>query len=360
VGYVDKAGVLAQAVPLPVEGDPDKAVDILAYGSEESAKEALKAGDVQAYYVIAPDYLETRRVQLVYDKRPGENATRQFWDFMQFNLAIDGAPDVARRAALGVDVWARSADGSREFPPNVTVGLFFPLITAFVFVYLVVSTGGQLMGVLLVEKESRTAEILMTSISPGQLMGGKVIGVVAANLTMLLGWIAIGLLVLLVGVNYLGVSWLQDLSINVPSLIQVCAVMLPEYVLIAALMAALGASVVDTQEAQQVAGAFALPMMVPIWLAMLYIESPNSPIGIALTLLPGSAPMATAVRASFYDVPNWQIACSAAIQALCALGAVWLAGRAFRLGMLRYGQGLKLREIISRRKPLAAAGGADE
>jgi hypothetical protein len=31
---------------------------------------------------------------------------------------------------------------------------------------------------------------------------------------------------------------------------------------------------------------------------------------------------------------------------LCAGGAVWVAGRAFRLGMLRYGQRLDWRELL--------------
>ena len=360
VGYVDLSGLLAEVVPAPVKGDPNKAVEMLPYALEDEARAALESGEIQAYYVISADYELNRRVELVYEKTPGENATRQFWDFMQINLVADRPPEVARRAALGSSVSARLPDGSREFPPSPTLGLFIPLLAGFAFLYLVFSTGGQLMGVLVEEKENRTAEILVTSISPGQLMGGKVIGVVAANLTMLLGWIAIGLLVLLIGGNYLGIGWLQDVSVDGPTMLKLAAVLLPEYVLVAALMAALGASLVDSQEAQQVSGTMALPAMVPLWLAMLYIENPDSPIGIILTLLPGTAPMATAVRTSFYEVPTWQIACSALIHTVCALGALWLAGRAFRLGMLRYGHGLKLREILAQRKTLAAAGGANE
>jgi ABC-2 type transport system permease protein len=46
-------------------------------------------------------------------------------------------------------------------------------------------------------------------------------------------------------------------------------------------------------------------------------------------------------------VPFWQIAASALVQVVCAAGAVWLAARAFRLGMLRYGQRLRWRELFA-------------
>jgi hypothetical protein len=57
---------------------------------------------------------------------------------------------------------------------------------------------------------------------------------------------------------------------------------------------------------------------------------------------------AFSLRAGFSHVPAWQIATSFAILVLCACGAVWLAGRAFRLGMLRYGQRVDWRELFPR------------
>ena len=54
------------------------------------------------------------------------------------------------------------------------------------------------------------------------------------------------------------------------------------------------------------------------------------------------------IRQGMTNIPVWQIVASSAIMILCAVASVWLAGRAFRLGMLRYGKRLKWREIFAR------------
>jgi ABC-2 type transport system permease protein len=53
------------------------------------------------------------------------------------------------------------------------------------------------------------------------------------------------------------------------------------------------------------------------------------------------------MRIGFTTVPTWQLVSSVVLLVLSAIGAVWLAGRAFRLGMLRYGQRLRWKEIFS-------------
>jgi ABC-2 type transport system permease protein len=53
------------------------------------------------------------------------------------------------------------------------------------------------------------------------------------------------------------------------------------------------------------------------------------------------------IRDGFTILPAWQILLSSLVQVMGAVGAIWLAGRAFRLGMLRYGKRLRLREIFS-------------
>jgi ABC-2 type transport system permease protein len=102
----------------------------------------------------------------------------------------------------------------------------------------------------------------------------------------------------------------------------------------------------DTREAQQVAGLFTLPVVVPFWLLMPLMESPNSPLSVGLSLFPLTAPISMAVRAAFTDVPAWQIALCIGLLVVCAFGALWIAGRAFRMGMLRYGKRLTWREIF--------------
>jgi ABC-2 type transport system permease protein len=74
--------------------------------------------------------------------------------------------------------------------------------------------------------------------------------------------------------------------------------------------------------------------MLPIYLSMAYIQTPHSPLAVILSLLPFSALITIGMRNLFTIVPGWQVAASLAVQVACACGALWLAGRLLRSGML--------------------------
>jgi ABC-2 type transport system permease protein len=357
VGYVDHAGVLVDPIPAPTEaGSPDSPsasdlVPLIPFQTEEEAREALESEAIQAYYVVAADYRQTNRVELVYIEPPGDNVTRQFWDFMQINKITDVPPEIARRAVAGSNLIVRWPDdgpgGGREFSERTFLNNFLPFFMGIVFIVLLFMSSGYLTQAVATEKENRTVEIVMTSISPGQLIGGKVLGIIAITLTQVITWVVFVVLAVLIGGRYLGFGILQNLSIDSRTAITMLAIALPTYVMIASLMTAAGATVTEGQDAQQVAGLFSLPVVAPFWFAVLFIENPNSPLAIGLSLFPPTALSTFAIRMLSVPVPFWQVVISATLLILCAGGAVWVAGRAFRLGMLRYGQRLNWRELFS-------------
>jgi ABC-2 type transport system permease protein len=143
---------------------------------------------------------------------------------------------------------------------------------------------------------------------------------------------------------------LRGVQISLQTLLLLVVVMFPSFVAVAALMAMVGATVVDSREGQQVTGLIAMPVWIPYMLMAFMISNPNSPLSVALSLLPMTAPLTMLIRQGLTVLPAWQIALSSFIQVLSAVGAIWLAGRAFRLGMLRYGQRLRLREVFARQR----------
>jgi ABC-2 type transport system permease protein len=90
--------------------------------------------------------------------------------------------------------------------------------------------------------------------------------------------------------------------------------------------------------------------LIPLYIAFAFVNKPDSTLAIALSVLPFTSLMTTAMRNMFYSVPSWQVAVSVFVQTIFALGAIWLASRAFRLGMLRYGQRLNWRNIFQLRQ----------
>ena len=363
VGYVDHAGVLANPIPAPKKAsspnDPSVSdlVPLIPFQTEEEARAALESKAIQAYYVVAADYHQTNRVELVYIEPPGDNVTRQFWDFMQINKISDVPPEVARRAVAGSNLVVRWPDdgpgGGREFSARTFLNNLLPFFIGLGFLMLLFMSSGYLTQAVAEEKENRTMEIMVTSISPGQLIGGKVLGIIAVTATQVIAWVAFAALALFIGSRYLDIGVLQNLSIDPQIVITMLAIAAPTYVMVAALMTAVGATVTEGQDAQQVAGLFSLPVMAPVWLGVLIIENPNGPLAIGLSLFPLTALTTFAMRIMSVPIPFWQIAVSVTLLILSAGGAVWLAARAFRLGMLRYGKRLNWRELFQRETPNA-------
>jgi ABC-2 type transport system permease protein len=350
VGYVDHAGLLDNPVPTPLDRS-EKPIEFISYKTENAARQALEAEEIQAYYVLAPDYYETSQIELLYLKEPGTNATRQFYDFIQINLLREQPPEIAERATVRSEVTIRSPDGSLEFPAGgPTLGNFLPMLIGVAFVFLLMMSSGYLMGGVVEEKQNRIMEVLLTSISPTQLIVGKVLSIVAISLTQLATWCLFGVLAVVVGGDVLGVAWFQNPSIEWGPILSMIAIAIPAYVLASALMFAIGATVTEAQEGQSLGALFFMLHMIPLYLLVILIENPSGTISIMLSLLPFTSLLTVGFRSMFAVIPFWQIAASVAIQALCALGALWLAALVFRLGMLRYGKRLKLGEIFPKRR----------
>ena len=349
VGYVDRSGLFADPAPVPVSGSAAP-LDFLPFQAEEDARAALDSGQIQAFLVIPARYPGNRDATLYYLDEPGGGTIRQLLDFVQFNLLADRPEEVARRATLiGQGVIVRSLDARHEVPgdgPNF--GIIMPMLIGFAFLFLLLMNASYLMQAVVEEKENRTMEVLVTSVSSRQLITGKVLGIVAVGLTQLVTWVVFGLISVFVA-RSVGVEWFQDLSLDWQLILVTVALGLPSYLFTAAIMTAIGAITTSAQESQATGSIFFILHVVPLYLAGLLINSPNAVLPTVFSFLPFTALLTIILRSIFASVPLWQVAVSFALQLLYAIAALWLAGRAFRMGMLRYGQRLDWRALVKAR-----------
>jgi len=352
VGYVDQAGILA-ADPISAEfhlkGTYDRPTEFIGFGTVEAAHAALEAGEIQAYFILPENYMPARRVEVVFTREPGENVWRQFYDFLQVCLLAGHSPEVVFRAAAGVDVIVRSIDGRREVPAfsGPTFGLLMPLFVAMAFLFMLLISSGYTMSAMVDEKENRTMEVLVTSVSPVQLMGGKILGIVAISLTLLLSWTLVIVLGIFIG-RQAGVGWLANLGMDWRAVVATVGIAVPAYVVATALMTALGATVNSTQEGQSASTIFFFLHLAPLYAGILFLKDSHSSLAVLLSVLPFTSLMTVGMRNLFTVVPAWQVAVSVGVQVICAVGAIWLASRAFRLGLLYYGQRISFRRLLGR------------
>jgi ABC-2 type transport system permease protein len=350
LGYVDPAGLLAAAGDVLADDD----ITLTAYGERASAQAALEAGQIDAYYLLPahvdPASAEPLDAELVYVEPPPGEAVRRFEAALRRGLLAGQAPAVAERVLEGPRLNVRSLAAGRTFPTGgPEPGIFVSLVAALVFTFLVLTTSGFMMGVIVTEKENRTMEVVISSVSPGELMAGKVLGALGIAAVQLTVWLAFLLATVWVARHVLDVAWLADLAVDWGGLGLLLVVAVPAYFCIGASMALLGTTLVDSQEAHQVGPLFFIPLLAPLWLIVPLAAQPNGPLALVLSFCPVTSVMTFAIRTNFMVVPAWQAVLAAVLSLAGGVGLVWLTGRAFRLSMLRYGQRLRLGELFGGR-----------
>ena len=179
LGYVDLSGVLANPLPIPEEFLEKNSVELVPFENESLAMQALEDGKIQVYYLVSENFLETKEVTLIYYQNPGYNAVKQFRTLLQVNLSAGLPSEAVNRILEGLEYTVRTPDSSRTFSDaNIFSDLVLPLLAGMILMFTLITSAGYLSTAVAEEKESRTIEILATSMSSNQFILGKVVGIV--------------------------------------------------------------------------------------------------------------------------------------------------------------------------------------
>lgn len=356
VGYVDNAGVLNPALSPPL-GDAEAERTVRAgerallreFGSAVEAEEAVEAGEIDIFYVVPAGYPGGQAVQVFYrDEEPDMAVREAFENFVKRNLAA-GAGGVAtaaqERLLDGPALIVRAADGGREISQGNILSFLLPFLAAFLFFFAVIGSSGYLLQVVADEKENRTMEVMITSVTPEQLIGGKALGLIGVSLSQIVLWVVVAAGGLVVGAQF--VPMLGNIEIPWRFLLVIAIFFLPAYALVAGLMTAVGGAVTEVRQGQQIAGVLNLLFIAPFFFMVVLVGNPDSAVAVALTLFPTTSFITVALRWGLGAIPLWQVGLSWAILATSALLSVWASARIFRAGMLRYGQRLALEDMMA-------------
>lgn len=203
----------------------------------------------------------------------------------------------------------------------------------------VMVSGQYLLTTTIEEKQSRVVEMLLSAVSPMELMTGKILGQFCVGLVILVLYSGMGLVAL---VSF-AVAGVLDLSLVLYLFISYVIA----YFVIASLMAAVGAAVNELREAQTLMTPLMIVVMVP-WLLWLPISrNPDSMLALVTSFLPPVNTFAMLLRiTSSSPPPTWQILLSLAIGVASVFAALWFAGKVFRVGLLMHGKPPNLRTLL--------------
>ncbi len=249
----------------------------------------------------------------------------------------------ARFQTRSIDKAAIEAVFNMPNSPSVTVtqdeqrktvpGLNFMIPAAFGILLLLgaMGGGGQLLNSTVEEKSSRVVEVLLSAVSPMELMTGKLLGQMGVSLLGMGLYILMGI-ALLAGFALIG---LLDFSM----IFYLIVFFIITYLVLGSLMMAIGAAVNDIKEAQSLMMPLTLILMIP-WILWIPISTnPNSTLSIAMSFIPPVNSFAMLLRmTSNTPPPFWQVWISIAIGIASAYCAVWFTAKVFRIGLLMFGK----------------------
>ncbi len=269
-GYIDPAGIITQ----PATG-------FQAYPDEASARQALAAGEIEAYYEVPADYLKTGAVRMVannIEDSPSapRNRADEFGRMLNAGLIGDEAitQQLQQRVVIASETSVAPMTERRGGP---TFGGFSPLVygIAILFMIVLMTASAYLMQSVTQEKENRVMEVLMSSVRPRDLLTGKILGISLVGLIQMTLWF---------GSAVFALTTLPFIS-SVVGPISPAAVLLTVvyfalgYFVYASLLAGLGALMPGSREAAQYTLIVIIPLIIPLYLNQAIAAEPNGLAG---------------------------------------------------------------------------------
>ena len=303
---------------------------IVIHGNAVEA--AGPGGELGAYDLYVPPGLDDRDLSFIHrsvrDAIVEARAAARSLD----RAALDALFQVPRQSAttVGPEDERETVRGFNRLLPLAFMVLLFMGIMA----------GGQTMLTSTIEEKStRVVEVLLSAVSPMELMAGKLLGAVAISLVMIGFYVGLGL-VALWSFSMFGLldPWL---------ILYLLIFFLIAFFVIGSLMLAVGAAVNDMTEAQSLQMPLMLVIMVPWFLWPAVSRNPDSMIAIVTSHLPPINTFAMLIRmASSQPPPWWEVWLSIGTGLASVVAAVWVAAKVFRIGLLMYGKPPDVRTLI--------------
>jgi len=344
IGYVDQTGGFEPLYELA-------GIELIRVASEEVATEELTEGALDEYFVIPADYVASGTVaRYTLDKElaPPPAVSSAIEGFLDSNLiASEVPPELIGRVLTPTSIVTTTltAEGTVAEDQGGFTNFIIPtLFGALLAIALNVSANYVLQS-LGEEKENRLMEILLSTVSPGQLLNGKLLGRGAAGLLQVLLWaISLPLLLRLASAAIGGA--LSTIQMTPGLLVLGVVYFILGYLLFAVVSLAIAAICSTVREAQGLAPLFTLAAVAPFWFISLLMFFPNNPIWVVFSLFPFSAPVTMMLRLGITGVPTWQLAVSMAVLIASIVGGLWIAAKLLRIYLLMYGKRPRIREIV--------------
>jgi len=334
--------------------DPSARLELRLYPDEESGRAAVRRSEAAATFVLEPDYRGTSKIRVLIAERgrltpkgvyPGRTAVArlvrkslaapQVQDPLELALLVSVMED--HEEIVGFEGEEAPAATSSDDAIQESLRIIVPILFAAFFAMLIFIASGYLLDGIGEEKENRVLEVLLASLTPEELLLGKMLGLGAAGLLQTAFFVVVGLLpTVFFGALNIGVGRVL--------LMLICALL--GFAMYASLMGASGAVAGNRHEGRQVSAVFTMTAATPLFVIPAFMTGTNI-LSTTMSLFPLTAPIAMTLRLGLDEVPAWQVAVSMTLMAATAWLAWRVGSRVFRVAILMTGARPSLKQIWS-------------
>jgi ABC-2 type transport system permease protein len=340
-GYIDQAGIIEE---IPEWVGEDR---LVGFASESEARQAASQGEIDGYYLIPSDFIQTGNIRYMSPNFSPLTALDSSWTIttsIDYNLV--GA-DPMRLQAFQNPVQVTRIDLAPEEEQrdeSSILAFYLPYGITMLFYVLIITTASLMLNSVAKEKENRVMEILLSSITPRQLLTGKILGLGLVGLLQTSLWLGTAVLLLQLGGRTLNIPP----SLIPPPQILIWGIIffILGYLIYATIMAGVGALIPNIKEASQATFYVILPLLIPLVMVSVLIEEPNAPVAVILSLIPFTAPNTIMTRMATTSVPLWQLLVAIGLMILTIVFLIRGVAGMFRAQLLLTGKKFKIGTFI--------------
>ena len=291
---------------------------------------------------------------------------------------IDGLKEIMNNLQASVSMTTYRNDlsegGEAEEATSSMVAYLLGLVLGMMLYMFLIIYGSMVMTSVIEEKGSRVLDVLVSSVSPFQLMLGKILGVASVAVTQVAIW---AVLVCGLGATVLpammpddmmqtveavqagqmtaleadldadmlsALSFATDTGELVMMFVWLLLFLIGGFLFYSAMFAAVGSSVDSIQDANQLQTPITMPIILALILAMSVFNDPNSSLAFWGSVIPFTSPIVMMARIPF-GIPTWQIVLALVLLYISVVGMAWVAGKIYRVGIFMHGKKPSYKEL---------------
>lgn len=358
-GLVDEADVVDRSVFEEREGHRvwvQDASELRLFDDRDAAIRELESGGLRALYVIEPDYLQTGRIRAIQsDETPllsmsGTRVEPLLRSLLRRSLLADRLDDDVQERVISPAQFVRSrlGPGGAEVTDvdealDLLMRTTIPLFLGVLLLTALLSASGYLVQTVATDKESKIVEVLLASVTPEEVLAGKLFGLGAAGLIQFAVWSSMVLLLALTAsaavAAVVSVPWL---ALAISPLLFILG-----YLFLGSLMLATAALGANAAESQKLTMGWAVLAIVPLMVLVVLLEDPNGILGQVMTWIPFTSPLTVIIRLAVdaSGIAWWEVAGAVSVLVMATWLSIRIGARLFRVGFLLTGSRPSLADL---------------